>query len=222
MKKVIITGSTGLVGKGVLLECLEDPRITEILVINRSSVQLKHPKLKEVLLQDFSRLHNITDHLKGYDACFHCMGVSALGLSEEKYTQITYEISKTLVDAVWEHNPNMVFNYVSGTGTDSSEKGSLMWARVKGRTENMVFAKGFKDAYAFRPGAILPEKGIKSRTSWYNFFYILMKPFFPLMKRSKKVTTTTRLGKAMIQSLFSAPKLKVLHNPDINSLANKS
>lgn len=185
MSKVIITGATGMVGKGVVLECLEDDRIKKVLVINRSSLELKHPKLEEVLLPHFTELHCIQSKLKDYDACFFCMGVSAVGMTEERYTQITYSITKVFVDVLYAQNPSIIFNYVSGEGTDSSEKGKTMWARVKGKTENMVFRKGFTDAYAFRPGFIIPEKGITSNTRMYRVTYLILRPFFPLFKKMK-------------------------------------
>ena len=218
--KVIITGSTGMVGKGVLYECLDHPQIKEVLIINRSSLNLKHEKLKEILLKDFTDLSNIKEELSGYDACFFCMGISAVGLSEEKYTHITFQSVKEFADTLYQLNPSMTFNYVSGTGTDSTEKGRVMWARVKGKTENYVLNKGFKDAYMFRPGAILPEKGIKSKTALYQFIYVILRPFFPLMKKSKNVTTTTKIGLAMINSVLIGSKLKHLENKAINILAN--
>jgi nucleoside-diphosphate-sugar epimerase len=221
MSKVMITGSTGMVGKGVLLECLESPKIEEVLVINRSTLGMNHPKLKEVLLADFSTVESIKDQLEGYDACFYCMGVSSVGMSEEQYTQITYATTRAFADVLYALNPNAVFIYVSGTGTDSTEKSRIMWARVKGRTENMVLNKGFKDAYAFRPGVIIPEKGIQSRTGWYNAIYVVMRPFFSLLKRSKNITTTTRLGQAMIELLEFPQAEKQLENVDINKLVVK-
>lgn len=219
MKKVIITGSTGMVGKGVLLECLDHPQIEKVLIINRSPLGIQHAKLEEILLADFSEIADLKDDLQGYDACFYCMGVSAVGMPEEKYYQITYTTTEAFADVLYELNPNMVFNYVSGTGTDSSEKGRLMWARVKGKTENMILNKGFKDAYAFRPGVILPEKGIQSKTGWYNTMYTITKPLFPLLKKWKLVTTTTRVGQAMINTLFTPTDKKILENVDINELA---
>ncbi len=219
--KVIITGSTGMVGRGVLMECLDHDKIREVLVINRHSLGMTHPKLREVLLSDFTQVETIKENLHGYDACFYCMGVSAVGLDEEKYTRIIYGMTKAMVDVLYELNPNMVFNYVSGAGTDSTELGRTMWARVKGKAENMVLQKGFKDAYMFRPGAIIPEKGIKSRTGWYNTIYAIIRPLFPLMKKSKNITTTTKIGLAMINSLFQQQDLKYLENRDINTLAEK-
>lgn len=219
MSKVIITGSTGMVGQGVLLECLDSPEIEEVLVINRSSLNRQHPKLKELLLKDFMQIADLKDQLRGYDACYYCMGVSAVGMSEEDYTRITYATTKAFADVLHELNPNMVFVYVSGSGTDSSEQGRLMWARVKGRTENMLFRKGFRAAYAFRPGVIIPERDIKSKTGWYNTIYAITRPLFPLFKRMNSVTTTTKLGQAMIKTL-QAPKGKtILENSDINNLA---
>lgn len=168
----------------------------------------------------FQNIEAVVKELEGYDACFHCMGTSAVGKNEATYTKITFEYTKTLVDICYKVNPNMVFNYVSGTGTDSTEKGRSMWARVKGKTENYILAKGFKDTYMFRPGAIIPEKGIKSRTGWYNLFYVILRPFFGMMKKSKNITTTTKIGLAMINSVLNSQELKILENQEINTLAN--
>lgn len=217
-KSVIITGSTGMVGKGVLLECLDSPLIERVLVINRSSLGMQHPKLKEILLADFQQVATLKDQLKVYDACFYCMGVSVIGLSEEAYHAITYTTTKTLVDTLYELNPAMVFHYVSGVGTDSSEKGSVMWARVKGKTENMVLQRGFADAYAVRLGVLLPERGIMSKTPWYNVLYQLMRPFFPLFRLSKNVISTSQLGQAMINTLYSPLPRKIVTNRDLNAL----
>ena len=219
---VIITGSTGMVGKSVLLECIEHPSIDKILLINRSALKFDHPKVDEVLLADFSQMHTIKDQLKDYDACFHCMGISSVGKSDEEFIEITFDLTQKLADILYELNENMVFNYVSGTNTDSTEKGKTMWARVKGKTENHILNKGFKDAYMFRPGAIVPEKGIRSSTGWYNIVYVLLKPFSPLMKKNKNITTTTKFGLAMINSLISPINLKHLENIDINQLANNA
>lgn len=219
MSKVIITGSTGMVGKGVLLECLESSFIEKVLVINRSSLNMNHPKLAEILLADFTKVDEIKDQLTGYDACFFCMGVSSIGLDEKAYSNLTYNPVKAFADVLYQLNPGLVFNYVSGTGTDSSEKGRTMWARVKGKTENEILQKGFKDAYAFRPGMIIPEKGIQSKTGWYNAIYVVMRPFFGMMKKSKNITTTTKLGLAMINSLRFPMDNKFLENKHINELA---
>lgn len=218
--KVIITGSTGMVGKGVLLECLDDERIKEVVVINRNPIQMVHDKLKEIIHKDFTDFSPIKDLLKGYDACYHCMGVSSAGMSEEKFHKLTYTVTESLAKNLIDNNPNMVFNYVSGQGTDSSEKGRVMWARVKGKAENLILNLGFKDAYAFRPGAIIPEKGVKSSTGWYNLFYVIFRPLFPILRTIKSVTTSIKIGKAMINTLFKPQALKHLEGADINTLAS--
>lgn len=217
--KVIITGATGMVGKSVLLECLDHKKVEKILVINRKPLKMKHPKVVELVVYDFNNITQYQDSLRDYDACFFCMGISSIGLNESTYTGVTYGITKAFADTLFKLNKKMVFNYVSGTNTDSSEKGNSMWARVKGKTENYILNKGFKDAYMFRPGAIVPEKGIKSNTVWYNVLYVLARPFFPLMKKSKNITTTSKLGVAMINTVLKPTDLKHLENVDINRYA---
>ncbi len=219
--KVIITGATGMVGKGVLIECLENNEVDSVLIINRSAAGVTHPKLNKLIHKDFSDFNSIKENLKGYDACFHNMGISSLGMNEEEYYRITYSMTEALAKLLYENNPELVFNYVSGAGTDSTEKGKIMWARVKGKTENMVLNMGFKDAYIFRPGVIIPEKGVKSKTGWVNFMYALTKPLFPLMINSKYVTSSSRMGRAMINSVLHPQELKVLENKDINILAGE-
>lgn len=219
--KVIITGSTGMVGKGILLECLESTLVESVLVVNRRSLDMEHEKLTEVLLPDFSDPEPIRQQMKGFDACFYCMGVSSFRMSEKEYERITLKMTETLAVMLRQLNPDMVFNYVSGMGTDSSEKGRIMWARVKGKTENMIFNMGFGDAYAFRPGIILPEKGVRSSTKLYDTLYIVMKPFFPLLRNLRSVTTSSKVGKAMINTVLYPQDLKILENRDINELAGK-
>ena len=216
---VIITGTTGMVGKGVLLECMDDSRIKKILVINRRKLNLSHPKVTELIHQDFSEFATVEKDLTGFDACFHCMGVSSAGMTEVKFSELTFGITEALARTLVKVNSALVMTYVSGAGTDSSEKGNTMWARVKGKTENLLFNMGFKDVYAFRPGAILPEKGIKSNTALYNIGYILSRPFFPLMRRMKSVTTTSKMGQAMINLCFQPQSLKHLEGKDINQMA---
>lgn len=219
--KVIITGSTGMVGKAVLLECIDDTRVTEVLLINRSPMGVSNPKVKEVIHKDFMDFTAIKEQLNGYDLCCHCMGVSSAGMSEEQYSKLTLGISEALATTLFSSNPSMVFNYVSGTGTDSTEKGSTMWARVKGKTENMILHKGFKDAYMFRPGIILPERGIESKTSLYNIFYVIARPIFPLLRKVKSITTTSKIGRAMINTYYHPQPLKLLEGKDINAMALK-
>lgn len=216
---IIITGSTGMVGKSILLEAMEDERIEKILLINRKSVDIDNNKITEILLSDFTKIDSFKDKFVGYDALFHCMGVSAVGMSEEKYRHLTYDISKAIVDVAYSINPKMMVSYVSGVGTDSSEKSKTMWARVKGKTENYILNRGFYKAYMIRLGAILPEKGIRSRTQLYNFFYVLFRPFFLLMKKSNNIVTTTNFGKAMINLLYQTVYEKYIDNKQMNLLA---
>ena len=219
--KVIITGTTGMVGESVLIECLESNSVESILVINRNPLVRQHPKLKEILLGDFLKFDSIKDQLRGYDACFHCMGVSSIGKNEEDFTRPTFDFTKSLIDVLYETNSQMVVNYVSGAGTDSTEKGKVMWARVKGKTENLILNKGFMDAYMFRAGAILPEKGVKSSTFWYNAIYVVLRPLFPFLRKMKSMTTSVHVGQAMINSVLLPQELKHLENVDINALAQK-
>lgn len=208
-----------MVGKAVLLECIESDKIENILLINRTSLSISSPKIKELILKDFNQIEDIENELKGYDACFHCMGVSSVGLSETDFNQVTFELTKKLMDSLYKVNPKMVITYVSGAGTDSSEKGRVMWARIKGKTENYMLTKGFQDAYAIRLGVILPEKGIQSKTGWYNTMYKITRPLFPLMKKSKNIITTTSFGKALINVIFYPQENKKLDNIDLNKLA---
>ena len=217
--KVIITGSTGMVGKGVLIQCLEDNRIKKILLVNRTSIKLNNPKIKEIICDNFLNLVNHEKDFTGYDACFHCMGISVVGSSDEYYKTTTYDITKIITDLVFKGNKNAVFNYVTGEGTDSSEKGPIRWARIKGKAENYILQKGFKDSYMFRAGIIIPEKGIKSRTKIYNLFYVLMRPFYPILKLLPFITTTSKLGNAMINTLFFNYKKKIINNIHINKIS---
>lgn len=219
--KVIITGATGMVGRSTLNECLVNDKVKQVLIISRRKLGVSHPKLQELIHADFTDFENISHKLSEYDACFHCMGVSSVGKNEEEFTKFTFEITKSLVDACFAANPNMVFNYVSGTGTDSSEQGKIMWARVKGKTENYILNKGFKDSYLFRLGALIPEGEVSSGTSWYKYIYVLIKPLYPLIKKLKSVTTSTKFGKAMINSVNANQKLKHLEGADINELSDK-
>lgn len=217
--KVIITGATGMVGKAILLECLQEESITEILLISRNPIDIKSPKIKELLVASFEEIPNHASHLSGYNACFHCMGVSAVGLNEETYTKLTFGYTKILADTLLSQNPNITFTYVSGAGTDSTEKGRSMWARVKGKTENYILNLGFKDAYAFRPGGIIPEKGVKSKTPLYNAFYVILRPLFPLLRKSKFASSSSGVGQAMIAVATKPDSTKILEISDINRLA---
>ena len=219
--KVVITGATGMVGKGVLLECLDNDNIDSVLVINRRSIDMEHDKLKEIVHQDFYDLTSIEDQLKGYDACFFCLGVSAYRMSEADYTKITYDLTLHFAKTLLRLNPDITFIYVSGQGTDGSEKGRIMWARVKGKTENAILVMPFRKSYMFRPGFIQPMRGIKSSTKMYNTIYTIIKPFMPVLKLlfPKSITNTDRVGKAMINSVTIGYDKTHLDNKDINQLA---
>jgi len=224
MKKVIITGATGMVGKGVLLECLDHESIGKVLVIGRNPIGIQHPKLKELIHKDFTRFAEVKTLLSGYDACFYCLGISASGLKEEEYKRITYDFSLSLAKTLFEINPEMTFNYVSGEGTDSSEKGRMMWARVKGKTENDLLNIGFKQAYMFRPGAIIPLRGIKSRTKSYQFLYDYIMWLVKLIKviAPNSVVNTTQIGLAMINSVVKGYDKNVLRPRDILKLSEQN
>ncbi len=219
--KVIITGATGMVGKSVLLEAIRSEEVESILLVNRRPVGIDHPKVKEVIHKDFLDITPIRSELEGYDAIFHCMGVSAVGMKEADYTKLTYDLTAHWVEVLFELNSEMVFNYVSGAGTDSSEKGRQMWARVKGRTENMILNRGFKDAYMFRPGGILVEKGVRASKGSVSRLYAAMRPLLYLMRNSRFVTTGPNIGKAMIKSVLHPQENKHLENPDIDALAEQ-
>ena len=216
-RKVIITGSTGMVGKGVLLECLDSLDISSVLIVNRKTLDFNHPKLKEILVSDFSEL-NATD-LDGYDTCFFCMGVSAMDMSEEQYRNLTYDLTLDFARKFLEQNPDSVFCYVSGAGTDSREKSRMMWARVKGKTENDLLKMPFKAAYMFRPGYIQPFRNIKSRIKSYKIMHALIKPLYGVLRHFPSVATnTTNIGRAMINTVVRKSDNKILNNKEINLL----
>jgi uncharacterized protein YbjT (DUF2867 family) len=218
--KTIITGSTGMIGKGVLLECLDDPNVESVLVINRQTTDIKHEKLWEIIHKDLFDLKPFESQFKGYNACFFCLGISSVGVKEKEYDHITYDLTLDFAKTVLKMNPGITFCYISGAGTDSSEKGKSMWARVKGKTENALLALPFKRAYMFRPGYIQPVKGIRSKTKNYNIFYSVMKPFYPLLKTIPKyVTSTEKLGKAMISVTMNGFDRNILESLDINVAA---
>lgn len=219
--KACITGSTGMVGKSLLLECLDSEHVESILVINRQPLGITHPKLTEIILQDMFNLHPIRTQLKGCNTCYFCLGVSSAGMSEADYHHITYELTTSFAKTFLEQNPDSILCYISGAGTDSSEKGRIMWARVKGKTENALLDMSFQKAYMFRPGFILPRKDIKSRTQIYNLFYTVTKPLYFILKHLPSlVTTTQRLGQAMIKTVAYSEKRSVLESSDINQIAD--
>jgi uncharacterized protein YbjT (DUF2867 family) len=219
--KVIITGASGMVGKGVLLECLDDPKIEIVLSIGRSPANVDHEKIIEVQHPDFSSFDSIAQEFNGFDACYFCLGVSAGGMMEKEYTKITYDFTLTLAYELYKLNPEMTFTYVSGQGTDSSEKGKSMWARVKGKVENDLMAVGFKQSFMFRPGAIIPLRGIKSKTKSYQFFYNYFMWLIKFIKllAPKSVVNTTEIGLAMINVTRDGYAKQIIDPEDIHILA---
>ncbi len=218
--RVLLFGATGMVGQGALRECLLDPRVRSVLAVGRSSTGKKAEKLRELVLPDVAELSEVEAELAGFDACFFCLGVSSVGMSEERYTQLTYDLTLSVAQTVARLNSGMTFVYVSGAGTDSSERGRTMWARVKGRTENALLRLPFQAAYMFRPALIVPMHGVRSKTGWYRVLYALMTPFYPALKAlfPNGITTTERVGRAMLAVARRGYSKPVLETRDINSL----
>ncbi|GAI76476.1 unnamed protein product [marine sediment metagenome] len=219
--KVIVTGTTGMVGRGVLLECLDHAEITEVLSISRRPIEIDHPKLKELIHQDFSEFASVAEQIKGYDACYACMGISSAGMKEEQYTRLTYDFTLSLAKELHGLNPEITFTYVSGAGTDSSEKGRSMWARIKGKTENDLLNSGFKQAFMFRPGGIIPLRGIQPSSKLYRVLINNLKWLLKLIKKlaPSAVVDTTQIGLAMINVTKKGYDKKVLKPRDIQILA---
>jgi uncharacterized protein YbjT (DUF2867 family) len=218
--KVLLFGASGMVGQGVLRECLLDPRIEAVLSVGRSSTGQRAEKLQEMLLKDVSDLSGVEDRLRGYDACFFCLGVSSAGMSEADYRRVTYDLTVGVAQTLARLNPGMTFTYITGAGTDSTEHGRTMWARVKGQTENALLRMPFKGAYMFRPGIIQPLHGIRSKTRSYRLLYTLMWPVIRLAKAvaPNSVTTTERVGRAMIRVAVEGAPLHILGTREINEL----
>jgi uncharacterized protein YbjT (DUF2867 family) len=222
--KTILFGATGMVGQGVLRECLLDPRVESVLSIGRSASETRNPKFSEIVLPGLFDYSNIESRITGFDACFFCLGISSAGMKEADYERITYGITLAAAEALARLNPHsMTFIYVSGVGTDSSEKGSAMWARVKGRTENAILRLPFKEAYMFRPGMIEPLHGIRSRTRAYRVLYALAAPIVPLLRRlfPNSILTTEEIGQAMINVAASGAPNKILGPKDILEMSRR-
>jgi hypothetical protein len=214
--KVIITGSTCMVGEGVMLECLDNPGVEEVLVVNRRSVGRSHPKLREIIHSDFFDLEPIAPQLAGYDACFFCLGVSSVGMKKDAYKHVTYNLTLNVARVLARQNPDLAFCYVTGAGTDSSEKGRIAWARVKGATENALI-KLFKRAYMFRPGFMKPTPGQRNVNPYYKYigwFYPIGRALFP-----GGFCTIRDVGLAMINVAAKGAPKAILEVKDIVSLA---
>ncbi|CAN5234466.1 epimerase [soil metagenome] len=218
--KIILFGATGMVGQGALRECLLDPAVEEVLAVGRSPTGQNHSKLRELVHSDFFDWSAHEAQLAGYDACLFCLGVSSVGMKEDAYRHLTYDLTMSIATMLVRLNPGMTFIYVTGQGTDSSEQGSSMWARVKGKTENDLRKLPFKAAYMFRPGVIQPLHGIKSKTAWYQAIYTIAAPLFSLLKAvaPKYLTTTEWIGRAMISVARSGYPNSILETDDINRI----
>jgi len=219
--RVVLFGASGMVGQGVLRECLLDPGVESVVSIGRATTGQHHPKLHEIVHGNFLDFSGIEDRLSGFDACFFCLGISSTGMTEENYRRITYGFTIAAAQVLARLNPNMTFIYVSGAGTDSSEHGRSMWARVKGKTENELLRMPFRAAYMFRPGVIVPLHGVQSKTKLYRFFYTLLGPLLPMLngRFPKYVTSTEQIGLAMLKVASDGSPKRVLESSDINEIA---
>jgi len=219
--KVILFGATGMVGQGVLRECLADSQVRSILIVGRSSSGVDSPKVREIVRPDLFDYSDLENELTGFDACFFCLGISAAGMSEEAYHRISVDLTLAAAQALTRLNPEMTFIYLSGAGTDSTEQGRMMWARVKGKAENELLKLPFKAAYMFRPAYVQPLHGIQSRTRAYRLLYCLVGPLFPMLEAlfPRYVTTTERVGLAMLQVAKQGYSQPMIENNDINRLA---
>jgi uncharacterized protein YbjT (DUF2867 family) len=218
--KVILFGATGMVGQGTLRECVLDPDVTEVLVVGRNPIGRTHAKIREIVHKDLYDLSPIASQLTGYDSCFFCLGVSSVGMSEADYTKITHDLTLGVAHVLAQQNPQMVFLYISGAGTDSTERGKSMWARVKGRSENELLRGPFRAAYILRPGYIQPMHGVRSKTPLYRAFYVALSWLYPVIRAlaPKYAITTEVLGRAMIKIAKSGAPKRILENSDIEAV----
>lgn len=217
--KIIITGSTGMVGEGVLHVCLKHPDVKKVLVVNRKPCGIVHPKLKEIVHPDFFNLSPISDQLSGYDACFFCLGISSIGMKEPQYFKTTYTLTMHFAQTLVQQNSNMTFCYISGAATDSTEKGRSMWARVKGKTENDLMKLNFTNVFALRPGFIKPIKGLKHTHSFYkyiNWLYPLGRAIYP-----KGFCTMEELALCMIHLAQYSPSKNIIEGNDIINISHQ-
>ncbi|AIF47967.1 NAD(P)H-binding protein [Dyella japonica] len=222
--KIILFGASGMVGQGVLRECLAAPDVDEVLVVGRSALGVTHAKLREVVHPDFFDYASIEPALKGYDACFFCLGVSAGGMDEPRYTRLTHDLTLAAAGTLARLNPAMVFVYVSGAGTDASEQGRSMWARVKGRTENALQRLPLRAVYLFRPGFIEPVHGERSKTGAYRLLYTLLRPLFPVLRRlfPRHILSTVDIGQAMLSVARHGAPRPMLEVADIRDAAGRA
>ena len=217
---VVLFGATGMIGQGVLRECLLAPDVNRVLTIGRTATGVQNAKLQEIVQADLWNYASIEAQLRGFDACFFCLGVTSAGMSEADYSRVTYGITMAAAETLCRLNPDMTFVFVSGAGADSTENGRLMWARVKGKTENAIARLPFKASFAFRPGVVQPMNGERSRTAAYRVLYAMTKPLLPLLRRVApgQILTTEQFGRAMLLVVRQGAPKRVLESTDINSL----
>ncbi len=222
--KVILFGASGMIGQGVLRECLGSPLVDRILVVGRTTVGVEDPKLRELVHPDLMQLDGVSWALAGYDACFFALGVSSGGMKPEEYERITYELTLSVARRLAELNPGMIFTYVSGAGTDSSEKGRTFWARVKGKTENALLRVPFRAAYMLRPGLIQPVDGAVSRTPAYRVLYTLLGPLLPTLHTlfPRHIVTTAELGQVMLLLAKKGYPRQILETADLRALLKQA
>ena len=221
--KVILAGSTGMVGKGVLYECLRHPEVESVLVINRRTLEINHPKVREIIHQDLSDLSPIREELGGYDVCFFCVGSVSLKISKEDYYHVTHDLTLHMATTLLKINAGLTFIYISGLGADSGEKSRIMRMRVKGEIENSLLALPLAKAFMFRPGYIQPKHGVRSSNTLYRVMYSLFAPLYPILKWlfPKIITSTELLGKAMINTALAGHDNPIVENREINLIAEK-
>ncbi|WP_213939471.1 NAD(P)H-binding protein [Pseudomonas sp. dw_612] len=219
--KALIFGATGMVGQGVLRESLLAADVEQVVVVGRTAIEATDTKLQSLVVPDLTRLGAVEAQLQGFDACFFCLGVSSSGMDEAQYSRLTYDLTLAVAEVLARLNPGMTFVYVSGAGTDSTEKGKSMWARVKGRTENALLRLPFKAVYLFRPGVIQPLNGARSKTSAYRWTYLVMGPLLPLLRNlfPRQVLTTVSVGQAMLGVARHGAAGAVLEAPAIQAAA---
>jgi uncharacterized protein YbjT (DUF2867 family) len=219
--KALLFGATGMVGQGVLRECLLDPDVQMVVVIGRNSTGVQHPKLREIVHQDLRKYADIENELTGFDACFFCLGISSSGMTEENYAHVTYDIGLAAAETLSRLDPKMTFVFVSGAGTDSSERGRVMWARVKGRTENALLRLPFAAAFMFRPGVIQPLHGARSKTPSYRLLYAVTAPLMPVLRWlfPDQILTTEQIGRAMLAVARRGFPKRILESKDIRAAA---
>jgi uncharacterized protein YbjT (DUF2867 family) len=215
--KVVLYGATGMVGQGVLMECIADPRITSVLCVGRKPSGATHAKVRDIVRADLFDYTDIGDAFKGVDACFYSLGITSVGMDEASYKRVTVDMAVAAANALAKANPTMTFCFVSGAGTDRDSR--QMWARVKAQAEDALFAMKFR-THAFRPGLIQPMKGIRSKTGWYNAFYAVFRPIYAVFGSlmGSFATTTDNVGRAMIRVALEGSDVKILHNADINRI----